>query len=76
MSYTKVKPKTNAVRPLSSFVNSGDVTLVGQNLVFDWDPADGGATRETFNYDPNDPGTMNGRSNRYASLVATKMFAS
>lgn len=74
VSYTRVRPKSSATRNLSSHVNSGDVTLVGQSLVFDWDPADGGATRESLNFDPGDPGTMRGRSNRYASLVATKMF--
>ena len=74
VSYTKRMPKNSAVRNLNSHENSGDVTLVGRDLVFDWDPAGGGATRETFTFDYRDRNTMTGRSNRYGNLLAKKMF--
>jgi hypothetical protein len=40
----------------------------------DWDPADGGATRETFAFNLMLPTVMAGRSNRYGPLMARKMF--
>jgi hypothetical protein len=75
VTYTKRKPASATSNNVNVSLNIGDVTVVGQSLVFDWDPADGGATRETFafNYGGN-PNAMKGRSNRYGDLIAKKMF--
>ena len=74
VTYTKAKPASSLTKNMNVRLNIGDITVAGQEIVFDWDPADGGATRETFTYDFGDPTTMRGRSNRYGDLVAKKMF--
>lgn len=74
VSYTKARPANSTIRNVNVHLNSGDITIAGSKIIFDWDPADGGATRETFTLDSSDPTTMNGRSNRYGDLLAKKMF--
>jgi hypothetical protein len=74
VTYTKGKPANSATKNMNVRLNIGDITMVSGDLVFDWDPADGGATRETFTLDSSDPTTMKGRSNRYGNLLAKKMF--
>jgi hypothetical protein len=73
VTYTKTKPANSLTKNMNVRLNIGDITIAGNDIVFDWDPADGGATRETFTSD-RDPTTMKGRSNRYGNLIAKKMF--
>jgi hypothetical protein len=59
-------------------MNEGDVTIAldAQNtatIVLDWNPADGGATQETFRNVITSRDGMNGGSNRYSPLYAKKM---
>lgn len=77
-TYTKTAPKNIAFPPVKVPLNEGDVTITKDlmgitTVVIDWNPADGGATRETFTCQPAVTDSMNGVSNRYAPLVATKM---
>jgi len=76
VGYTRTQPANSTAKILNVRLNSGDITVAGAGaeIVFDWDPADGGATREIFTFDVTDPATMKGRSNRYGNLVAKKMF--
>lgn len=74
VSYTKARPANSTIKNMNVHLNSGDTTIAGTNIIFDWDPADGGATRETFTFDASEPTTMKGRSNRYGDLLAKKMF--
>ena len=74
VTYTKAKPANSATKNMNVRLNIGDITIVRHDIVFDWDPADGGATRETFTFDFGDQTTMKGRSNRYGMLLAKKMF--
>jgi hypothetical protein len=77
-TYTKTAPKNITNPPVKVPLNEGDVTI-SQDLkniitvVTDWNPADGGATKETFTRLPANSDSMNGVSNRYAPLLATKM---
>jgi len=74
-TYTKLAPKSPSQPPVKAPLNEGVVTISVSppRVVIDWNPADGGATKETFT--PQAPANtpMNGVSNRYAPLVATKM---
>jgi hypothetical protein len=74
VTYTKAKPANSGTKNMNVRLNIGDITIVGRDIVFDWDPAGGGATRETFTFNFANPTTMNGRSNRYGNLLAKKMF--
>jgi hypothetical protein len=74
VTYTKAKPANSATKNMNVRLNIGDITVVGHDIVFDWDPSDGGATRETFTVDFSNKTTMKGRSNRYGNLLAKKMF--
>jgi hypothetical protein len=69
--YTKTKPASARAAPPRAPLNEGKVTMTGQGLVIDWNPADGGATKETFTR--RGESEMNGTSNRYAPLFARKM---
>lgn len=76
--YTKTAPQQSS-QPVRNAMNRGRCTLAGtgtaQNtLTIDWNPADGGATRETFTRQ-NGRSEMGGTSNRYGPLAATRMFA-
>jgi type VI secretion system (T6SS) effector Tae4 (amidase) len=78
VTYTKAKPTHLDSPPVKNPMNEGDVTITldGQNtamIELDWNPADGGATVETFRNVITSRGGMNGTSNRYAPLYATKM---
>lgn len=75
VTYTKVKPQNLMYPPVKQPLNGGEVSIVQNALqiIIDWNPADGGATRETFSHLPSNTASMNGVSNRYAPLVATKM---
>lgn len=75
VTYIKDEPKNIMAPPVKMPLNEGTVT-VSQNstiVVIDWNPADGGATKETFTRQPASSENMNGVSNRYAPLFATKM---
>jgi len=73
--YTKTRP-ANGAQGLKNGFNDGRVTVSGsqpETVTIDWNPADGGATREVFTRQAG-RGEMNGTSNRYAPLVAKKLF--
>jgi hypothetical protein len=74
-TYTKTKPAHLNTPPLRVPLNEGDVKVSNDALTveIDWNPADGGATVETFTRQPASTTFMNGVSNRYAPLTATKM---
>lgn len=73
--YTKTRPAGPRAAVPRGAPNSGDLTVEPIfKLVMDWDPAGGGATRETFTFNFADPVRLVGTSNRYAQLRATKMF--
>jgi hypothetical protein len=75
VTYTKVEPKNVMAPPVKQPLNEGTVTI-SQNatiVVIDWNPADGGETKETFTRLPTINESMSGLSNRYAPLSATKM---
>ena len=75
VTYTKVEPKNVAHPPVKQPLNEGAVTI-SQNattITLDWNPADGGETRETFTRLPTTTESMLGVSNRYGKLSATKM---
>lgn len=72
VQYTTTKP-LNTGAPLKLPLNQGSYAFASSGkLVIDWNPADGGATKETFTWPPLGE-RINGISNRYAPLVATKM---
>lgn len=74
-TYVKVAPSSVSLPPLKMPLNEGTVTI-SQNatqVVINWNPADGGATTETFSSQGTNPTKMHGVSNRYSPLVATKM---
>jgi hypothetical protein len=74
VTYTKVAPSNVSAPPVNSPMNEGTVTMTEHGLVIDWNPADGGATKETFTRVGWTSETeMNGVSNRYAPLFAKKM---
>ena len=73
-TYTKTKPQNTNSPPLRVPLNEGDVTIIDSYTVeIDWNPADGGETVETFTRQSASTTFMNGTSNRYAPLTATKM---
>lgn len=75
VSYTKTKPKNVAAPAISLPLNEGRVSLQKNAtvVVIDWNPADGGQTRETFTCAPGSTSFMRGVSNRYGPLTAVKM---
>ena len=73
VTYTKTKPPSAGATPPRTPLNEGKVTMTGQGLVIDWNPADGGATKETFTRLGSSEREMNGVSNRYGALTAKKM---
>lgn len=73
--YTKTRPRLTS-QPAQTPLNKGSVSIstAPDRVVIDWNPADGGATRETFTPSPSSGSdTMRGVSNRYAPLLANKM---
>ena len=75
VTYTKVEPKNLLFPPVKQPLNEGAVTISQNSLtvVIDWNPADGGETKETFTRLPTIGESMSGVSNRYGPLSATKM---
>jgi hypothetical protein len=78
VTYTKTEPKNLSSPPVKIPMNEGDVSITldeqsTATIVLDWNPADGGATRETFTNVITGRDGMNGASNRYAPLYAKKM---
>jgi hypothetical protein len=75
--YTKTAPKKAADVPDKTGINYGRVLLLPTSPLsfrIDWNPADGGATVETFVEVPSGSGpTLRGTSNRYGNLTATKL---
>lgn len=72
VTYVKTKPRTLGAPPKLP-LNQGDFTIDGDSVVIEWNPADGGITVEVFFGFRMGVTRMNGTSNRYAPLVATKM---
>ena len=64
VTYTKARPANARVAPPKRPLNEGRVTATAQGLVIDWNPADGGATRETFTRKAGSGSEMSGVSNR------------
>lgn len=75
VTYTKTAPANLGIPPVKMPLNEGRVTISGDAMkaVIDWNPADGGETQETFTRGSTSADNMNGVSNRYAPLTATKM---
>jgi hypothetical protein len=73
VQYTKTKPSSRAAPPPHPLSRGGYQFLQPGVLVIEWNPADGGVTRETFGNAQPGSAKMNGTSNRYAPLVATKL---
>jgi hypothetical protein len=75
VTYTKTEPKNLTIPPVKMPLNEGAVTVssTATTIVIDWNPADGGETKETFTRQSTSSDSMNGVSNRYAPLLATKM---
>lgn len=73
VTYTKTRPANARVAPPKHPMNEGSVSFTAQGLVIDWNPADGGATRETFTRRGGSESDMTGVSNRYGPLTAKKL---
>lgn len=80
VTYTNAnaKPAHLDSPPVKNPMNEGDVTITFDaqytaTIELDWNPADGGATIETFRNVITSRDGMNGTSNRYAPLYAKKM---
>lgn len=73
VQYTKSKPASTA-KPLAVGMNQGVYSVTDDHTLYiDWNPADGGATVETFPGARSGSTHLAGTSNRYAPLVATRM---
>lgn len=74
VSYTKIEPKPGS-QAMQNPLNRGTFSVAGipERITIDWNPADGGVTREVFTGGGAASLRMNGTSNRYGPLVATKM---
>jgi hypothetical protein len=71
--YTRNKPNSK-LAPMKVALNQGVYTVSRAGvLIIDWNPADGGATRETFSDARQGNMKLRGTSNRYAPLVAAKI---
>lgn len=74
VTYTEKKPQHLDSPPLKAPGNEGDVTIIDSyNLEIDWDSTGGDQTVENFNRPADSTTFMNGTSNRFAPLTATKM---
>ncbi|HSB64661.1 MAG TPA: T6SS effector amidase Tae4 family protein [Thermoanaerobaculia bacterium] len=76
VTYSKVAPASLGVAPAKKTLNEGTVTISATppHVVIEWNPADGGATTESFTrVGWSSESEMNGVSNRYAPLFAKKM---
>jgi hypothetical protein len=74
VTYTKTRPANVMTPPMKLVYNEGMVTMTQNGLIIDWNPADGGATKETFTRIGWSSQTeMHGVSNRYAPLSAKKL---
>ena len=73
VQYTKIKPNAKAPPPAAPLNTGKYVFSPPSTLVIDWNPNDGGSTRETFKNATRNATKMNATSNRYAPLVATKI---
>lgn len=73
VTYTESRSANARIPPPKKPFNEGKVTLTTQGLIIDWNPADGGATRETFTRRGSSESEMSGVSNRYGPLTAKKM---
>jgi hypothetical protein len=73
VTYVKSKPKSTTAPPVSNPLNSGEVEIADDEsmIIINWNPSDGGETVETFSRRSST--FMNGTSNRYSPLTATKM---
>lgn len=76
VTYTKVAPAALVAAPPKRPLNEGTVTISATppHIVINWNPADGGATKESFTrVGWISEREMNGVSNRYSPLFAKKM---
>jgi hypothetical protein len=73
VTYVKTQPKDLKLPPITVPLNSGRVNVseTADKVVIEWNPADGGATVETFN--SKNKREMTGTSNRYEPLIARKL---
>lgn len=74
VQYIETKPAARTPPPPHP-LNTGRYSYSSTDgvLVIDWNPLDGGATRETFRNAFHGVNTMKATSNRYSPLVATKI---
>lgn len=72
VSYTRKEPMTALSLPERNMVNEGTVTFKDQRLTFNWKPDGNEATEEVFTVPWGCPVRMEGTSNRFAPLVATR----
>jgi len=70
------EPKSASELPTGCVGNSGAVTVSASDVKLLWLPCGGGTTIETFQrgLSKGKPRKMNGTSNRFSALVATKFF--
>lgn len=76
VTYSKDAPAALGVAPPKKPLNEGTVTISATppHVVIEWNPADGGATTESFTrVGWSSESEMNGVSNRYSPLFARKM---
>ena len=72
VSYTKKEPLTALSLPERNMVNEGTVTFKDLKLTFTWKPVGNEATEEVFIVPWGCPIRMEGTSNRFGPLVATR----
>jgi hypothetical protein len=72
VEYTKTAPIASAPPPKKA-LNQGEYTLTGNKLVITWNPMGGLPTVETFANAAAGTQQMNGTSNKYSPLVATRI---
>jgi hypothetical protein len=74
VQYVTAKPSSRAAPPAHPANRGGYQFLQQGVLVLEWAPSGDGVTRETFSNAQVGCTKMNGTSNRYAPLVATKLL--
>lgn len=75
VTYTKSAPSNLTSPPVKMPLNEGSVSISDDatKAVIDWNPSDGGETKETFTHWSVASERMDGVSNRYSPLTAMKM---
>lgn len=70
--YTQSEPTSPIEVPRRHVMNEGTVTYEGDKLTLTWKPAGDGVTQETFTVPWGCPVRMEGSSNRFGKLTATR----